>query len=129
MDIKMPKQGTIVKVDGMEGSMAQAGTPIAYAYNLDDSYITANVDEKDIADVEEGKDVNVKLDGEDAELKGKVEEVGKATASSFSMMPSSNSDGNYTKVSQVVPVKISLDSKPSKNVVPGMNAEVKIHKN
>ena len=43
-------------------------------------------------------------------------------------MPSSNSDGNYTKVSQVVPVKISLDSNPSKNVVPGMNAEVKIHK-
>ena len=129
MDVKMPQDGTIVKTDGMEGSMAQAGTPIAYAYNLDDSYITANVDEKDIADVEEGKDVNVKLDGEDAGLKGKVEEVGKATASSFSMMPSSNTDGNYTKVSQVVPVKTSLDSKPSKNVVPGMNAEVKIHKN
>ena len=129
MDVKMPQDGTIVKTDGMEGSMAQAGTPIAYAYNLDDSYITANVDEKDIADVEEGKDVNVKLDGEDAELKGKVEEVVKATSSSFSMMPSSNTDGNYTKVSQVVPVKISLDSKPSKNVVPGMNAEVKIHKN
>ncbi|WP_261698167.1 HlyD family secretion protein [Staphylococcus equorum] len=129
MDIKMPQDGTIVKTDGMEGSMAQAGSPIAYAYNLDDSYITANVDDKDIADVEEGKDVNITLDGEDAELKGKVEEVGKATASSFSMMPSTNSDGNYTKVSQVVPVKISLDSKPSNNVVPGMNAEVKIHKN
>ncbi|MGW8014254.1 HlyD family efflux transporter periplasmic adaptor subunit [Staphylococcus xylosus] len=129
MDIKMPQDGTIVKTDGMEGSIAQAGSPIAYAYNLDDSYITANVDEKDISDVEEGKDVNVKLDGEKAELKGKVEETGKATASSFSMMPSSNTDGNYTKVSQVVPVKISLDSKPSKNVVPGMNAEVKIHKN
>ncbi|MFQ3872095.1 HlyD family efflux transporter periplasmic adaptor subunit [Staphylococcus sp. Mo2-1] len=129
MDIKMPQDGTIVKTDGMEGSMAQVGTPIAYAYNLDDSYITANVDEKDIADVEKGKDVNITLDGEDAELKGKVEEVGKATASSFSMMPSTNSDGNYTKVSQVVPVKISLDSKPSNNVVPGMNAEVKIHKN
>ncbi|SUM34628.1 drug transporter [Staphylococcus gallinarum] len=129
MSIKMPQNGTIVKTDAMEGSMVQAGSPIAYAYNLDDSYITANVDEKDIADVEEGKDVDVKLDGEDAKLKGKVEEVGKATASSFSLMPSSNSDGNYTKVSQVVPVKISLDSKPSKNVVPGMNAEVKIHKN
>lgn len=129
MDIKMPQDGTIVKTDGMEGSMAEAGSPIAYAYNLDDSYITANVDEKNIADVEKGKDVNITLDGEDAELKGKVEEVGKATASSFSMMPSTNSDGNYTKVSQVVPVKISLDSKPSNNVVPGMNAEVKIHKN
>lgn len=43
-------------------------------------------------------------------------------------MPSSNTDGNYTKVSQVVPVKISLDSAPSKNVVPGMNAEVKFIK-
>lgn len=129
MDVKMPQDGTIVKTEGMEGSMAQAGSPIAYAYDLDGLYITANIDEKDIADVEEGKDVNVKLDGEDAEIKGKLEEVGKATASSFSMMPSTNSDGNYTKVSQVVPVKISLDSKPSKSVVPGMNAEVKIHKN
>ncbi|WP_305100450.1 ABC transporter substrate-binding protein, partial [Staphylococcus aureus] len=42
---------------------------------------------------------------------------------------SSNSDGNYTKVSQVIPVKITLDSEPSKQVFPGMNAEVKIHKN
>ena len=42
----MPKDGTIVKTDDMEGSMAQAGNPIAYAYNLDDLYITANVDEK-----------------------------------------------------------------------------------
>ena len=129
MDIKMPQDGTIVKTDSTKGSMAQAGTPIAYAYNLDDSYITANVDEKDIKDVEEGKDVDIKLDGEDSNIKGTVESVGKATASSFSLMPSSNSDGNYTKVSQVVPVKISLDSEPSKNVVPGMNAEVKIHKN
>ncbi|HFE2416964.1 TPA: HlyD family secretion protein, partial [Staphylococcus aureus] len=55
--------------------------------------------------------------------------IGKATAASFSLMPSSNSDGNYTKVSQVIPVKITLESEPSKQVVPGMNAEVKIHKN
>ena len=129
MNIKMPQKGTIVKTDGIEGSMTQAGNPIAYAYNLDDLYITANVDEKDISDVEKGNDVDVDIDGQKASIKGKVEEVGQATAASFSLMPSSNSDGNYTKVSQVVPVKISLDSNPSKNVVPGMNAEVKIHKN
>ena len=129
MNIKMPQKGTIVKTDGIEGSMTQAGNPIAYAYNLDDLYITANVDEKDISDVEKGNDVDVDIDGQKASINGKVEEVGQATAASFSLMPSSNSDGNYTKVSQVVPVKISLDSNPSKNVVPGMNAEVKIHKN
>ena len=86
--------------------MAQAGNPIAYAYNLDDLYITANVDEKDISDVEKGNDVDVDIDGQKASIKGKVEQVGEATAASFSLMPSSNSDGNYTKVSQVVPVKI-----------------------
>ncbi|MBO0377384.1 HlyD family secretion protein [Staphylococcus warneri] len=129
MSIKMPKDGTIVKTDGMEGSMAQAGNPIAYAYNLDDLYITANVDEKDVADIEKGNDVDVDIDGQKATVSGKVDQIGDATAASFSLMPSSNSDGNYTKVSQVVPVRISLDSEPSKNVVPGMNAEAKIHKN
>lgn len=129
MSIKMPKDGTIVKTDGMEGSMAQAGNPIAYAYNLDDLYITANVDEKDVANIEKGNDVDVDIDGQKATVSGKVDQIGDATAASFSLMPSSNSDGNYTKVSQVVPVRISLDSEPSKNVVPGMNAEVKIHKN
>ena len=128
MEIKMPQNGTIVKTDGMEGSVAQAGSPIAYAYNLDDLYITANIDEKDVSSVEKGDKVDVSIDGQDSDVDGKVEEVGQATAASFSLMPSSNTDGNYTKVSQVVPVKISLDSTPSKNVVPGMNAEVKIHK-
>ena len=33
----------------------QAGNPIAYAYNLDDLYVTANIDEKDIKDVEVSK--------------------------------------------------------------------------
>ncbi|MDA2783752.1 HlyD family efflux transporter periplasmic adaptor subunit [Staphylococcus aureus] len=129
MDLKMPQKGTIAKLDGMEGSMVQAGNPIAYAYNLDDLYVTANIDEKDFKDVEVGKDVDVTIDGQKASIKGKVDSIGKATAASFSLMPSSNSDGNYTKVSQVIPVKITLESEPSKQVVPGMNAEVKIHKN
>ena len=129
MSIKMPQKGTIVKTDGMEGSMAQAGNPIAYAYNLDDLYITANIDENDLSSIEKGDKVDVTIDGQDSKIDGKIKEIGKATANSFSLMPSSNSDGNYTKVSQVIPVKISLDSQPSKNVVPGMNAEVKIHKN
>ncbi|MGX0340830.1 HlyD family secretion protein [Staphylococcus hominis] len=126
--IKMLQDGTIAKTDGMEGSIAQAGSPIAYAYNLDDLYITANIDENDLSSIEKGDKVDVTIDGQDSKIDGKIKEIGKATANSFSLMPSSNSDGNYTKVSQVIPVKISLDSQPSKNVVPGMNAEVKIHK-
>lgn len=56
----------------MEGSMVQAGNPIAYAYNLDDLYVTANIDEKDIKDVEVGKDVDVTIDGQKLLLKVKL---------------------------------------------------------
>ena len=45
---------------------------IAYAYNLDDLYVTANIDEKDIKDVEVGKDVDVTIDGQKLLLKVKL---------------------------------------------------------
>ncbi|MGV3042652.1 HlyD family secretion protein [Staphylococcus rostri] len=129
MDIPMPAEGTIVKLAAQKGSIAQAGQPLAYAYNLDKRYVTANIDETKIKNIEEGKTVDIAIDGQDAKVKGKVVHIGQATASSFSLMPSSNSDGNYTKVTQVVPVKIEFDSQPSNRVLPGMNAEVSIHKN
>lgn len=129
MEIKMPKDGTIAKLDGQENGMAQAGQPMAYAYNMNDLYITANIDETDVKDLSENEKVDVSIDGQSSQIKGRVDRVGNATASSFSLMPSSNSDGNYTKVTQVVPVKIKLDNQPSKGIVPGMNAEVSIHKN
>lgn len=129
MDIPMPAEGTIVKLAAQKGSIAQAGQPLAYAYNLDKRYVTANIDETKIKNIEEGKTVDIAIDGQDAKVKGKVVHIGQATASSFSLMPSSNSDGNYTKVTQVVPVKIEFDSQPTSSVLPGMNAEVSIHKN
>ena len=46
---KCHKTELSLKQSGMEGSVAQAGSPIAYAYNLDDLYITANIDEKMLA--------------------------------------------------------------------------------
>ncbi|MFT2202869.1 HlyD family efflux transporter periplasmic adaptor subunit [Staphylococcus chromogenes] len=129
MEIKMPKDGTIAKLDGQENGMAQAGQPMAYAYNMNDLYITANIDETDVKDLSENEKVDVSIDGQSSQIKGRVDRIGNATASSFSLMPSSNSDGNYTKVTQVVPVKIKLDNQLSKGIVPGMNAEVSIHKN
>ncbi|RIL89927.1 HlyD family secretion protein, partial [Staphylococcus chromogenes] len=129
MEIKMPKDGTIAKMDGQENGMAQAGQPMAYAYNMNDLYITANIDETDVKDLSENEKVDVSIDGQSSQIKGRVDRIGNATASSFSLMPSSNSDGNYTKVTQVVPVKIKLDNQPSKGIVHGMNAEVSIHKN
>lgn len=129
-DITMPQDGTIVKTQATENGFVGAGTPIAYAYDLNDLYVTANIKETQIDGIKVGQDVDVYVDGyKDTDLTGEVKAIGLATASSFSMLPSSNGNANYTKVTQVVPVKIELDKDKSLDIIPGMNVTVRIHKN
>ncbi|UTH14261.1 HlyD family efflux transporter periplasmic adaptor subunit [Macrococcus equipercicus] len=130
MDITMPQDGTIVKTQATENGFVGAGIPVAYAYNMDDLYVTANIKETDLDGIQEGQDVDVYVDGyKDTTLDGEVDKIGLATASSFSVLPSSNGNANYTKVTQVVPVKIKLSKEKSLDVIPGMNVTVRIHKN
>lgn len=128
--ITMPQDGTLVKTTATENGFVDAGTPLAYAYNMNDLFVTANIKETEIDGVKKGQDVDVYVDGyKDTTLDGEVEQVGLATASSFSLLPSSNGNANYTKVTQVVPVKIKLSKDKSLDILPGMNVTVRIHKN
>ena len=56
-------QSTIVKLE-TENNLVQAGSLIAYAYNFDDLYVTANIDDTDVEDVEEGQAVDIDIDGQ-----------------------------------------------------------------
>ena len=76
-----------------------------------------------------GQDVDIFVDAfKNTKFTGKVEEVGLATASTFSLLPESNGNANYTKVTQVVPIKISIDDTKGNRILPGMNVSVRIHK-
>ncbi len=65
---------------------------------------------------------------------GKVYLLGSTTASVFSLIPASNASGNFTKVTQRIPIRISIDSVDnnkdisSYNILSGMSAVVKILK-
>ncbi len=61
---------------------------------------------------------------QDTTFEGEVKDIVKATNSAFSMLPE-NTNGNCTKVTEKVQVKISIDH-PSSSVLPGMNAKVKM---
>ncbi|MDR9792221.1 MAG: hypothetical protein C6W58_02380 [Bacillaceae bacterium] len=129
VSIQMPQSGTIVQTNAVENSFVAAGTPLAYAYDFDHLWITANIKETTIGDVKVGQDVDIYIDGySESKLSGKVEQIGKATASVFSLLPSENADANYTKVTQVIPVKISIADAKGLGIMPGMNAKVRIHK-
>ena len=62
-------------------------------------------------------------------MTGSVREIQGGAAGVFSLFPQANSSGNFQKVTQVIPVKISIDDLHGLNLVPGMNVTVKIHKN
>ena len=59
----------------------------------------------------------------DLELKGKVESIAPGTGAEFSILPPQNATGNFTKIVQRVPVRISLQAPPEvmRLLVPGMS--------
>lgn len=127
MDIKAPANGTIVQSNAVKNTIVAAGSPLAITYDLTNLWVTANIEETHIDEVQVGQDVDVYVDAyPNTTLKGKVQEIGLATAGTFSLLPSNNASGNYTKETQVIPVKISIDS--TRDLVPGMNVTVRIHK-
>ncbi|MFP7416764.1 HlyD family secretion protein, partial [Priestia filamentosa] len=117
--------GTVTKNNVAQNQLVKAGDVLAQTADLSNIYITANIKETDLKDLEEGDSVDITVDGDSGKVfKGNVKEIGRATNSISSMLPAQNT-GNYTKVTQKIPVKISIEDASDK-VLPGMNAEVKI---
>jgi multidrug resistance efflux pump len=127
--IKAPGNGTIAVNNVVNGQWVTAGTELATAYDFNKIYVTARVDETDIADVHPGQLVDIDVDAySGTPVTGTVEEVQGGAADEFSLFPEDNSTGNFQKVTQVIPVKIAIDNSAGLSLVPGMNVTVHIHK-
>lgn len=125
--VRVPIDGLVVKVPARVGEYEQsASSPtLAIIVNPKSVYINANIDETKMKSVRIGQKVDISIDEYDNEkFKGKVESIGQAANSAFSLLPSST--GSFTKVVQKVPVKISIDNN-NNILLPGTNAVVKIH--
>jgi multidrug resistance efflux pump len=130
MVIRSPADGTVAVDNGVEGSFVTAGTQLAIAYDSAGVFVTARVKETDIDKVQVGRAVDISVDAFPGEqLTGRVAEVKSGAAGVFSLFPQSNTSGNFQKVTQVIPVKITIDDLKSLPLVPGMNVTVKIHRN
>jgi len=129
VNIVMPASGTVVNNDAVDNEIVGAGTPLAYAYDMKSLWVTANIKETQINKVKVGQAVDVYVDAfKGTTITGTVSQIGLATASTFSLLPSSNDNANFTKVTQVIPVKISLQGYQGIGLAPGMSVSVRIHK-
>ncbi|GAA3631672.1 HlyD family secretion protein [Microlunatus ginsengisoli] len=129
MVIRAPGAGTIAVNNGVEGAFVTAGTQLAVAYDGAGVFVTARVDETQIDAVHPGESAKIEVDAfPDAHLTGHVSEIKTGAAGVFSLFGQSNTTGNFQKVTQVIPVKITIDDLDGLPLVPGMNVTVKIHR-
>jgi multidrug resistance efflux pump len=129
MVIRAPADGVVAVDSGVPGSFVTAGTQLAIAYDGSGVFVTARVDETEIDAVHVGAPVKISVDAfSNADLTGRVSEIKTGAAGVFSLFPQSNTSGNYQKVTQVIPVKITIDDRQNLPLVPGMNATVKIRR-
>ncbi|MDP4090056.1 MAG: HlyD family secretion protein [Bacillota bacterium] len=128
-EIKAPQDGTVIQVNIHEGDMIGAGQAAVSLVDLSKLQVTANVLEGDLQRISPNEKVTMTIDSfPGTTFTGTVQEKGLATSSVFSLFSTDNASGNFTKVSQRVPVKVTLDSN-GETVIPGMSVEVKIRVN
>ena len=124
-----PLNGVIAKKWVSLGDVVQPGQSIFTIYDPDDVWVVANFEETKIRNIHENADVDISVDAySDKVFKGHVDHIGAAAASQFSLIPPNNASGNFTKVTQRVPVKIIVDPPENSLVVlrPGMSVEVRV---
>lgn len=107
--LKAPYDGVIGNVAVQVGDLVSAGQRLAALVPTDQLYIDANFKETQIAHLVPGSKVEIHVDAyEDHPIEGTVASISPASGSVFSLLPAENATGNFTKVIQRVPVRITL---------------------
>jgi membrane fusion protein (multidrug efflux system) len=111
--VKSPVDGIVGNITIRPGSMARAGATLLPIIDSSTWWVDANFKETDLGRIREGQKATVKLDIYPRhEFAGEVEAVGAASTSAFSLLPNENATGNWIKLTQRFPVRISLSLKP-----------------
>lgn len=128
--IYAPRDGAISKRWVVAGDVAKIGQPVFGLTDLENIWVTANLEETKVASLQPGDPVDIHVDAyPNHHFSGSVLVVRAAAASQFSLIPPDNATGNFTKVIQRVPVKILLQLPQTKDplyLYPGMSVEIKV---
>jgi membrane fusion protein (multidrug efflux system) len=105
-----PVDGYVAKRGVQLGQRVAAGSPLMTVVDLHQLWVDANFKESQLADLRMGQKAELTADvyGDKTVYHGKVVGLGAGTGAAFSLLPAQNATGNWIKVVQRVPVRISL---------------------
>ncbi|MGE0151012.1 MAG: HlyD family secretion protein [Reyranellaceae bacterium] len=127
--VHAPARGIVGRLDQIRtGGYVRAGTPALNLVGVDEVWIEANLKESQLTRVREGQPVTFTVDAyPGVQWKGKVESLSPATGAEFSILPPQNATGNWVKVVQRLPVRLSIQPDAAKPPLRmGMSAIVSI---
>ncbi|PQO98745.1 multidrug ABC transporter permease [Massilia phosphatilytica] len=111
------------------GQFVQQGTRLMSLVPSNSLYINANFKETQIGRMRVGQSAEIKVDAlPGLKLHGHVDSIAPGTGAQFSLLPPQNATGNFTKIVQRVPVRITLDSSPETRrvLLPGLSVKVTV---
>ncbi|PIG09166.1 HlyD family secretion protein [Comamonas sp. 26] len=126
--VHAPSNGQVSEVSVRMGQYVAAGTQLMYVVPPT-FWVVANFKETQTAHVQMGQTVRFSVDAlGGVYLNGHVQEIAPATGSEFSVLKADNATGNFTKVVQRLPIKISIDEGQSEaaRLRPGMSVIVRL---
>ena len=111
--IVAPVSGYVAKRSVQVGARIAPGAPLLTIVPLDQLWVDANFKESELRDIRVGQDAVIEADmyGSKVRFHGKVQGLSAGTGSAFSLLPAQNASGNWIKVVQRLPVRITLDPK------------------
>jgi membrane fusion protein, multidrug efflux system len=125
-ELRAPFDGVIDQTFVDVGEYVAAGTRLLMYHDPGSIWIDANVKETEFGRIKNGAAVTITVDAyPDREFHGQVARLGQAATSQFALLPSPNPSGNFTKVTQRLPVRIALEQTEDL-LRPGMMVEVAI---
>jgi membrane fusion protein (multidrug efflux system) len=109
------------------GHFVQAGTRLMSIVPMSEIYVTANFKETQIGSMRPGQSVAIQVDAlPGVKIKGHISSISPGTGAEFSLIPPQNATGNFTKIVQRVPVRVSIEVQPEQRrvLVPGLSVTV-----
>ncbi len=124
--VTSPADGVISRLGAHAGQTISAGQSLLMLVPTD-TYVIANFKENQVSGMKAGDPVDIEIDAYAGTFHGVVETLSPATGARFSLIPPDNATGNFVKVVQRVPVKITWTKPPELAMRPGLSAEVTVH--
>lgn len=127
--VRAPADGVVSQASSFKpGQMVSAGTALFTLVETGDSWIEANFKETQLTHMRVGQTAEVRIDAfPDTPLHATIESIGAGTGAEFSLLPAQNATGNWVKVTQRIPVRLTLsDGSMADRLRTGMSATVEV---